>query len=533
MLKSGNALAVCMILAFACLNLLSVLRGFSLTADEDKHYRYGRNILAGDSTRFDDSKMPVTGLNALPEKIGSWFGDGRLKELFSRFYTARSVTILFACLLAWLVFHWSRQLYGWFPAIFSLTLYVLDPNILAHAQLVTTDLYAALTITWAFYALWKFANTPSRMTGLVCLVALGLAQIAKYTAIVLYPLFLINLLIFDAPGWIGALREKIGLFRLMSKYVSYAIYALVTSLLIINLGFLFNQPFTAFGKYQFTSAFFTGLQNNVPLLHDIPVPTPYPYLQGLDLIRRNEQAGGSYGNIYLLGHRSSPEGFPGYFFIAALLKVPLATQLILLLAFILYFLRKKKRSSFRINEAFLLVPILFFTVYFNFFFNTQIGIRFLLPVFPLLYTFAGHLFTGWQTFSRWQKSTTIMLVAYLFISVFSYHPYYLSYFNEIVWDRKMAYKYLADSNIDWGQSRNELDEYLQQHPDAIYRTGKIQSGHLVVRVNDLVGVLEPERYAWLRNNFEPVDTIAYSYLVYQISDEDIDNLCQTTDYCKP
>jgi hypothetical protein len=184
------------------------------------------------------------------------------------------------------------------------------------------------------------------------------------------------------------------------------------------------------------------------------------------------------------------------------------------------------------NESFLLIPFLFFTIYFNFFFNTQIGIRYYLPIFPLLYVFSGNLFIGWHGFSVTQKVSISLLVAYLFVSVFSYHPYYLPYFNEFVWDRKQAYKYLADSNIDWGQSENELNQYLQEHPDAIYKTHKIMSGHLVVRVNDLVGVTSDlAQYAWLRDNFEPVDTIAYSYLVYKISNEDIVKLCNTTDLC--
>jgi hypothetical protein len=126
------------------------------------------------------------------------------------------------------------------------------------------------------------------------------------------------------------------------------------------------------------------------------------------------------------------------------------------------------------------------------------------------------LFTGWQGFSSAQKTSVALLIAYLFVSVFSYYPYHLSYFNEIAWDRKQAYKYLADSNIDWGQGRNELDQYLLEHPDAVYKPGKARSGHLIIRVNDLV---------------EPVDTIAYYYLIYKISPEEIFELCNTTNYC--
>ena len=48
----------------------------------------------------------------------------------------------------------------------------------------------------------------------------------------------------------------------------------------------------------------------------------------------------------------------------------------------------------------------------------------------------------------------------------------------------------------------------------------------------LVNVTKPEQYAWLRDNFKPVDTIAYSYFVYRLSPEEINRLCSSTTYCK-
>ena len=60
------SLLLCIILA---LNILSSL-GKSLTYDEPNHHRYGLQILNLNSDRFDDSKMPVSALNALPYWIG-------------------------------------------------------------------------------------------------------------------------------------------------------------------------------------------------------------------------------------------------------------------------------------------------------------------------------------------------------------------------------------------------------------------------------------------------------------------------------
>jgi hypothetical protein len=35
-------------------------------------------------------------------------------------------------------------------------------------------------------------------------------------------------------------------------------------------------------------------------------------------------------------------------------------------------------------------------------------------------------------------------------------------------------------------------------------------------VNNLVGIHYPERYRWLRENYQPVGHIAYSHLVYDL-----------------
>lgn len=530
-IRMQNAVALLVILVFAVINLFSVLRGYSLTTDEDKHYLYGQNFLAGDPTKFDDSKMPVTGLNALPGKVASFLPDGNLKQLLARFYVARSVTILFSCLLAFMVFNWARQLYGFVPALFSLVLYVLDPNIIAHSQLVTTDLYVTCAIFCSFFFLWKFAHQRNMRNGLACLLVLGLSQIAKYTAIVLYPLFFIALFFFDLSEWKVGIKKGREIKNLAAQYGRYTTLAVIVSLIIINVGFLFNRSFTHFGDYQFRSEFFRSIQES-SLLGQLPVPVPYPYLQGLDAIRRNEQTGESYGKLYLLGQLRYPKGFVGYFFIASLLKVPIATQIFLWLAIIVYFTDTRRRNHLLKNELFLLLPVLFFTIYLNFFFNTQIGIRYYLPVFPFLYVFTGTLFIGWREFSTVKRAASLALLAYLAVSVFSYYPYHISYFNEIVWDRTQAYKYLADSNLDWEQGKNELEQYLAENPDAVYKPKNVKPGHIIVRVNDLVGVLgDPDQYAWLRENFEPVDTIAYSYLVYQISPEELDQMCATTTYC--
>ena len=111
---------------------------------------------------------------------------------------------------------------------------------------------------------------------------------------------------------------------------------------------------------------------------------------------------------------------------------------------------------------------------------------------------------------------------YLIASIFSYSPHYLSCFNDPVLDRKQSSKIVADSNIDWGQNRSTLDRFLARYPDYIFEPEGPVAGVIVVGVNVLTGVLgEPESFRWLRESFEPVDHLNYTYLIYELSAADL------------
>ena len=110
---------------------------------------------------------------------------------------------------------------------------------------------------------------------------------------------------------------------------------------------------------------------------------------------------------------------------------------------------------------------------------------------------------------------------YIALSVFSYFPHYISYFNEFVWDRRRAYEILADSNIDWGGNDWFLEQYLKKYPDSLVEPNHPTAGRIIVGINHLVGLLNGEDFRWLRENFKPNDQIAYSYLVYIVSKDDL------------
>jgi hypothetical protein len=517
------------------------------TYDEARNFNYGSAILDGnsdrpgdvsilDGTRIDGSMMPVSVLNAIPFKLASYLPEGGFKDIVRSNLTGRMISILFSALVAFLVFHWTRSLYGVIPAIFSLLIYIFDPNIIAHSQLVTTDMYAWGSTLLVFFCSWKFAKNRSRQNGLLWAAAIGISSLAKYTTIVLLPLSLLTIFIHDLPelqkefkqGPAAAMKNTFG------KYLGYFLTSVTVSIVFINIGFIFNKTFMRFGDYDFYSHLLGGIQSSLPILKNVPVPVPFPYLEGFDLTYYYGEEGRAFGNTYLLGElRDGKENFPGYYLVVSIFKVPIAIQMIVLGTFYIYLSKRERRSRFFSDDVFLLLPILFFVLYFNLLFSINTGIRYYLVFFPLVYVFCGSLFTNWAEFSKPQKAASALLIAYLIASTFSYFPNYIPYFNEFLADKRQAYKLLADSNIDYGQSEYALNDFLGAHPEAVYNPTSPVSGLIVASVNDLVGVFgRPQDFTWLRENFEPDDTIAYTYLVYDISEEEIEALCQTTNYCK-
>jgi hypothetical protein len=352
---------------------------------------------------------------------------------------------------------------------------------------------------------------------------LGLSQVAKYTSVLLYPIFALIALGRFAPELraLAARSRARDLARRGLVALSIALLFVVVSLAVVNVGFLFDRTLRPLGAYWFRSAVFARLAAALPGLR---APVPYPYLQGIDWGIANARQG---VNVYLLGQLGRGgrpgEPFPEYYLVGWLFKVPLATQA-LVLAAAGACLGRWRRLELRRNEWTLLCPVLVYAVFFSFFNRLQIGLRHLLMVFPLLHVFAGSLVQEATPPRRTARWVIVGLVLYAAASVMSYYPHFLAYFNELVWDRKQAYRILADSNLDWGQSGWYLEQWLKRHPDAVVEPDSPEAGTIVVGVNWLTGVTGPDKYRWLREHFEPVGQVAYSYLVFKVTPEDLERI---------
>jgi hypothetical protein len=148
----------------------------------------------------------------------------------------------------------------------------------------------------------------------------------------------------------------------------------------------------------------------------------------------------------------------GYFAVAFLIKTPLGTLALIFASPALY----RAESRLRRREIiFLLLPvILFFAVMIQA--GVNIGLRHILPIYPFLFVLASRLATI-QFGSRW--GAPLLVAAPVVFTAFSslrIAPHQLAYFNEVVGGPDQGYRYLSDSNLDWGQGLKGLKAYMEK-----------------------------------------------------------------------
>ncbi|MDJ0650753.1 MAG: glycosyltransferase family 39 protein, partial [Xenococcaceae cyanobacterium MO_188.B19] len=298
-----------------CFLILTITSSFfplkkSITYDEPDHYASGLAILSGkpseraatDVNRRNN--IPVSALNVLiskpfPEEIisklteNTWtFYDGK-DYPDGRIYCGRLATICGSLILAIYVFCWARQLYGIHAGFLALSLYILDPNIIAHSRLVTQDIFSACSVFIAIYYLWNFLKFGGRKNAVLSMITFALAQITRYGSIYLIPIYSILVIGFYGSTLVKLIQTKQFKLILFSikNFLYYTALFFLTTILIINISFSFDQTFTKFGDYKFESQFLNSLQSSSAILRQIPVPVPSAYMQGIDFGKYKHEIG--------------------------------------------------------------------------------------------------------------------------------------------------------------------------------------------------------------------------------------------------
>ena len=467
---------------------------------------------------------------------------------------ARISTVALVTLLVVVAFVWSRRMFGGWGGALTAFLLTFDPNLLAHGGLATTDAGIAALMLLAMYCIWRYlAGGPSGhpegglkghpkggsawWVGAMGL-SFGAACAGKINGLLLFPMLAAAMLLVEVgsearPPFSGRALGK----RLLLMIEVVAIVAAIAWLVIWALYRFQVGTLAETARYDPT---IVGLvQRGFPAaLAEWRLPAPwywwclaFQHLRPLSL------------GPFLWGNKFSE---PTWLYAPAtfLLKTPLPGLALLALGGLLAG-RLRWRDGVMVYGGALLLAGAAAAV------PTSPGYRHLLPAMPLAAIALGG-YARPRRFPRWTKVFVSAMLAWLAVESLSVSPHYLAYFNEIAGGPRGGYRYLVDSDLDWGQDLPGLARYLQENrietvyldyfgtapPQAygvagvrplssarepLWRPGEdptrvviaISATQLQCTGPDWPFSRAPAPYTWL-NNREPIATIGHSIFIYRL-----------------
>lgn len=411
-------------------------------------------------------------------------------------FWSRLPIILISILLGIAIFVWTRELSGTLAGLFALVLYAADPNIIAHNHYVTTDIGIAAFVFFAFYFFVRFLKNPNLENVVVAGIFLGLAELAKFSAVLLFPIFGLFVIIYaltksqpqgshQSTFSFKARTLLIYGFRFTGSVL--VCFALIWSLYALN---TFNMP--AEKTIQNANQVFAGsaslqiLARNIigTFSHSAFLQPLSHYFLGVFMVFARVAGGNTH---YFLGVVSE-QAERWYFPVVFLLKETLPF-LFLLVAVLCYALaltikvianRKMFPSSSYFSafahsfqnkpEQYLIIFFILFYSYISITGNLTIGFRHLFPILPFLYMLVAKTIFNFLKHRESEPITHTALswmlggLTFVIITIPALtYPSYLSYFNPVIGGNTNGYQYVTDSNYDWGQDLKQLRNFVNTY----------------------------------------------------------------------
>jgi len=246
--------AILSILFMALMIILAIvsLKQESAIMDEVAHTPSGYSYLTQRDMRLNPEHPPLLkDLSAIPllfirgitfpndiyawtEKVnGQWdFGFKFLYESNNDadkiIFWSRLPMLLLLILLGFLIYKWTKKLYGKWPAFLATFLFAFSPTFIAHGRYVTTDVGAAFGFFIATFFFIKYLQENNKKNLILAGIFFGVAQLIKFSLILLLPYFGLLLLI-----WIWINKKRF--WKYIWKF-----------LLIVIIGYLLVYPIYLF-----------------------------------------------------------------------------------------------------------------------------------------------------------------------------------------------------------------------------------------------------------------------------------------------
>jgi 4-amino-4-deoxy-L-arabinose transferase-like glycosyltransferase len=499
--------------AFALANATWSAWSQGWTYDEPVHLGWTERMLdtrvtERASLRRFDSRTPATLPNVLLRKSARAVGiqDGRALR-----FAARLPSVGWLALILAGVFALARPAFGREAALLAVIATALDPNMAAHGSLATVDAAYAATVIATLACAAAYARHASGRGAAALGFAFGMALVVKFSALFLLPGLAVLPVVFRGR-WPPA-RQLAGHVAAMAAI----------AWLVVSSWYLFLDIGGPLGRTAWRSAPFQALASAAPRL---PSPMPAAFLTGIDHSLADER--GEWGTV-ILGRRY-PRGVWFYFAVLWLVKTPL----LILVAEVAGYAAAIRRLAGHPVARLLAWNLVLHLAYFSLVFRAQLGYRFVLMLAPLGYVLAaaGLAYAGLSA-GRRGRLAVVAAVALLENAAYFGNP--LAFTNLAIWPKSLAYRVVADSNIDWGQGREGIRERIARARagHTILDPLHVLPGHITLGLNAVAGVFDFEQHRWLRENLRPGGHFDHTYLWYRVGNDDYDRFLDETRRLRP
>jgi len=390
--------------------------------------------------------------------IGDQFLHQRHNDVTSILTKTRRMNIVLGLFLGVGIFLWSKSLWGYHGGLLSLGLYTFSPLVLAHSRLATSDIAASLGFLLALTTTWKLIHGVSAKHTVLAGLSLGLLALSKMSVILMIPVIALMLLINLVVGQKAAMLPGMGREYSPAKFIT--IFTAIVAMTIIAIAVIWVPHIFANTQYPFdwrildrASPAMGALLSAFRQLHLLPES----YMYGLAFVLSHAS-----DRLVFAAGQFSVGGFWWFFPFAVLVKTPVTTLLCILISMVLIY-RLKQKSVATLYQASPLIVFIAVYVSMAMISGLNIGLRHLLPVYPMVFILCGVLV---QRVTIRKLSVLIVILAVLLLETLSVHPHYLSYFNQLSGGPAQGYRLLVDSSNDWGQDLPGLAKWQEvQGPD--------------------------------------------------------------------
>lgn len=489
------------------------------TYDEKAHINSGLLWLHEGNANLDPVNMCLRAVLAVPAyaggmpvPAGTMLDPWPPGEQRVHLVAGRLVQALLYCLFAWGLGRWASRRLGAMGGLLALALMLYEPAFNAFGCLAGTDallMYSTGTLTICAY---EWLRRPGWRMALATGVAVGLCLTAKLSALPWGAGLALGMIAWTALGrpW---LRIEPGRRLGAALRVAAQLFLIAAAgWLILCAAFRFDGVGAPMNTFEFNGE---TMRNLGARLGAFPSPVPLPYWMGIDQVN----ASVPYRVTYFAGQFRKGEGFFWYYPLLLLVKPTLAILALMAMAGFAALTIQRKSVDW--------ADVVFFTVPSLFYLGAtclspiQIGFRYLSPLFPLMCLAAA--WGGCTVEKRWWRGAAAGLTASIVILSIHIAPHQLAWYNPIIGGPANAWKWYIDSNQDWGQSRHDIDEWIQ-NKDKPVTTDPVEgltTGWVLLSPNALVGLTpdDYERFRWIRENFEPREFVMPHWQIYKIPED--------------